>query len=78
MATVIEPITPEVGKKYYVTILGLSQESNPHALIPATVYALGAMTITLEHYVNGRKRDTYRQGDVCFVEEVAPQPEKAQ
>lgn len=76
MVTVIEPIVPEVGKKYYVAVLGLSQDGNPYALIPVMVYAIGVLTVTLEHYVDGRKRDTYRQGDVQFIEEVAPQPEK--
>jgi len=77
MVTVIKPIVPGIGKKYYATILGLCQEGNPYALIPVTVYAIGMLTVTLEHYVDGRKRDTYRQGDVCFIEEVATQPEKA-
>lgn len=73
---VIEPITPVVGKKYYAKIAGVVQESNPRALVAATVYAIGLQTITLDVFVDGRKRNTYFRGDVQFIEEVAPQPEK--
>lgn len=73
----IEPIMPEVGKKYYTKIMGVMQEGNPCALIAATVYAIGLQTITLDVFMNGRKRNTYFHGDVQFIEEVAPQPEKA-
>lgn len=77
MAVTIEPIVPEVGKKYYTKILGVVQRDNEYALIPAAVYAIGLQTITLEHFLDGRKRSTYLRGDVQFIEVVAPQPEKA-
>lgn len=79
MVTVIEPIVPEVGKKYFVKILGVvMRETNQYALIPATLLAIGHKTITFEHPLDGgRVRSTYLHGDIEFIEEVAAQPEKA-
>lgn len=77
MAVVIEPIMPEVGKKYYVKISGILQEDNPHALIKATVEAIGQLTISLE-WRNDSKRitNTYHKAHVGFIEEIAAQSEK--
>lgn len=71
MSIKIEPIVPEVGKKYYVQLLDVQIPSQPHALIEAEVLSIGDLTITLR-LPHPLLRGTYRQGDVVIVENWRP------